>query len=192
MSRVCISIPTKGNIRAETMEWVLCTFVELAPEVEVQIVCDPSPLQHVRNVQVRRFLTSPCTHLFLLDADCVPQQRTIPRLMAYGFPIISSPHATMINNEVGVMAVDRRNGGYIQHHPMEGLQQVSAVGGSGLLIERRVLEEYGPPWFLCEYDNQGFLTKSEDFWFCERARERGHEIWADFNLVQQHIKERAL
>ena len=84
---------------------------------------------------------------------------------------------------------DRRNGGDGPHLPNGGVQKVDAVGGSGLLIERRVLEEYGPPWFLCEYDERGLLSKSEDFWFCERAKERGHDIWADCELVQAHIKE---
>ena len=187
--RVCISIPTKGNIRAETVEWLLRAFVELAPNVEVQIVNDPRPLQHVRNVQAQRFLASACTHLFLLDADCVPKPGTVQRLVAYGLPIVAAPHATMIDGELGVMAVDRRNGHYVQHRPIEGLQRVDAVGGSGLLIERRVLEEIGPPYFRFEYDGNGLLSKGEDFCFCEDATQLGYEIWADCELVQGHVKE---
>ncbi len=176
-------------MRAETVEWLLRAFVELAPNVEVQIVIESRPLQHARNVQAQRFLDSNCTHLFLLDSDCVPKQGTIQRLLAYGLPIVAAPHATTIKGEAGVMAVDRRNGSYVQHLPIKGLQKVDAVGGSGLLIERRVLEEYGPPWFVCEYDERGLLSKSEDFWFCEQAKGRGHDIWADCELVQAHIKE---
>ena len=67
--KVCISIPTKGTNRAETTEWLLRAFVELAPGVEVQIVNDDRPLQHARNVQAQRFLASACTHLFFLDSD---------------------------------------------------------------------------------------------------------------------------
>ncbi len=174
-------------MRAETVEWLLRAFVELAPNVEVQIVIESRPLQHARNVQVQRFLASNCTHLFLLDSDCIPKQGTIQRLLAYGLPIVAAPHATMIEGEVGVMAVDRRNGGYVQHLPIEGLQKVDAVGGSGLLIERGVLEKVG--LFRCEYDSQGMLNKSEDFCFCEDAKHLGYDIWADCELVQMHVKE---
>ena len=187
-----ISIPTRGTVRAETMEWTLRAFVALAPDVQVDIVSGPFPLEHARNVQAQRFLASPSTHLFLLDSDCVPQEGTVQKLLAYELPIVAAPHATVIKGEVGVMAVERRNGHYVQHRPMTGLQKVDAVGGSGLLIERRVLESYGPPWFRCEYDSGGMLSKSEDFWFCERVREHGFEVWADFGLVQQHIKEVAV
>ncbi len=93
-SRVCISIPCKGNVRAETMDWTLRAFVELAPDVEVHIVSENVPLEAARNMQAQRFLASPCTHLFLLDADCVPQQGTIQKLLAYGLPIVAAPHPT--------------------------------------------------------------------------------------------------
>ncbi len=191
-SRVCISIPTLGNVRAETMEWTLRAFVELAPDVEVHIVSENVPLEHARNVQAQRFLASRCTHLFLLDSDCVPQPGTIQKLLAYELPIVAAPHPTRKGADRLVMALVRSNGHYESHLPTLGLQRVDAVGGSGLLIRRDVFEEYGPPWFRCEYDESGFLHRSEDFVFCERAKERGREVWADYGLVQQHIKEVAI
>ena len=191
-SRVCISIPCKGNVRAETMDWTLRAFVELAPDVEVHIVSENVPLEAARNMQAQRFLASPCTHLFLLDADCVPQQGTIQKLLAYGLPIVAAPHPTRKGAERVLMALVRNNGHYAEHLPRLGLPRVDAVGGSGLLIERAVMEEYGPPWFRCEYDEKGQLHRSEDFWFCERAKGRGREVWADYGLVQQHIKEVAV
>ena len=191
-SKICISIPCKGTIRAETMEWTLRAFVELAPDVRVDIVSENVPLEHCRNIQAQRFLASDCTHLFLLDADCVPQQGTIQKLLSYELPIVAAPHPTRKGAERLVMALVRSNGHYASHLPTLGLQKVDAVGGSGLLIERSVMEEYGPPWFRCEYDERGFLHRSEDFWFCERAIERGHEVWADYGLVQQHIREVAV
>lgn len=187
--RVTISIPTRGSVRAETMEWTLRAFVALAPDVQVDIVSENVPLEHARNVQAQRFLVSASTHLFLLDADCVPQEGTIEKLLTYELPVVAAPHPTYKGAERLVMALVRRNGHYEAYTPPVGLQRVDAVGGSGLLIQRRVLESYGPPYFRCEYDDQGMLSKSEDFWFCERAKEQGFEVWADFGLVQQHIKE---
>ena len=175
------------------MEWVLRAFVELAPDVEVQIVNDPRPLEHARNLQVHRFLASTrCTHLFLLDSDCVPASHTIQRLLAHDRPIISAPHMTEIKGERGPMVVDRRNGGYVQHWPIRGLQRVDAVGGSGLLVRRDVLEKTKPPWFQCQYGQDGLLTKGEDFYFCEKMSREGYDIWTDCDLVQKHFKEMEL
>lgn len=187
--RICISTPTKGSIRAETSEWRLRAFAQLAPNVEVQTVITPKPLEHARNEQVHRFLASNCTHLFLLDADCVPQEQTIQRLLAYGLPIIAAPHPTTVKGETGLMVVDRAGDRYAQHHPLVGLQGPDVVvGGSGLLIHRSVFEKLSMPWFRCLYDERGLLVKSEDFYFCDKAHKAGYEIWADCDLPQRHMQ----
>ncbi len=191
-NRVCISIVTKGSIRAETTQWLLRAFAQLAPDVEVDIVNDPRPLEHARNLQVHRFLATDCTHLFLLDSDCVPAERTVERLLALDLPIVTAPHLTEVKGEVGPMVVDRAPGGYRQHLPLEGLQKVDACGGSGLCIRREVLEKLGPPWFRFLMDEQGLLVKGEDFYFCERAYKAGYEVWADLDLIQEHIKDRRI
>ncbi len=192
MSRVCISIPCKGSVRAEMIEWTLRAFVELAPDVEVHIVNENAPLEHARNVQAQRFLASECSHLFLLDSDCVPKQGTIQRLLAHELPIVAAPHPTRKGAERVLMALVRSNGHYKEHLPRQGLQMVDAVGGSGLLIERSVFEKLPRPWFRCLYDDDGLLHRTEDFYFCEQAKAAGYDVWADYALEQQHIRAVAL
>ena len=84
------------------------------------------------------------------------------------------------------MALDRMEDGYRQHYPMAGLQRCDAVGGSGLLIRRDVLEKIGPPWFMVEYGADGRLALGEDFFFSERLAAAGYDIWVDFDLTQRH------
>lgn len=184
--RVAISIPTRGDLRAETVEWLLRAYTQLAPDVEVHIVSTPLPLPHARNEQVHRFLASSCTHLFTLDSDCIPQDGTIQKLLARDLPVVVAPHTSIINNEWGILALDRAPGGYAQHRPMTGFQRCDAVGGSGLLIRRDVLQRLAPPWFMFEFDDQGRLSRGEDFHFSERLALAGYEIWVDFDLVQNH------
>jgi GT2 family glycosyltransferase len=173
-------------LRAETVEWILQTYTEMAPGVEVHIVNTPLPLPHARNMQVHRFLKSSCTHLFTLDSDCIPKPGTIQKLLARDLPVVVAPHATVVGEEVGVMALDRVPDGYRQHRPMSGFQKCDAVGGSGILVRREVLEELGPPWFMFEYDQNGLLSKGEDFYFSDRLKAAGYEIWVDFALTQRH------
>ena len=192
-TRVCISTPTKGEMRAEVVTWLLQTFVGMAPNVEWLPVIDSRPLDHLRNLQVRSFLAGRCSHLFFLDSHCVPRPATVQRLLAHELPIVQAPGLQKIGNEVGVMAVDQTPEGYIQHRPMEGLQQVDAVGTAGLLVRRDVFENIPPPWFRFEYSDEGLLTRGEDFAFCDKAKRHGHEIWSDFELVQpQHFKAVAI
>ncbi len=185
--RVCISIVTKGTLRAETVEWLLRAFVQLAPQVEVHIVKVPQPLEHARNLQVQRFLATECSHLFLLDADCVPQDGTIQKLLAYNLPVVAAPHPTRQGRETGLMVLDAQGDVYVQHRPWSGLQKVDAVGTAGLCLAREVFHKFGPPWFHCLYSREGLLAKSEDFWFCDQVRSAGYDIWADCALAQRHV-----
>lgn len=192
--RVCISTPTRGWIRAETADWRDRAFVQLAPHVELQTVLDTRPLQHARCVQVVWFLASSCTHIFLLDADCEPQDRTIQKLLAHDLPFVAAPHSTVKGHEVGLMVLDRDGkGAYVQHKPLTGLQGPNVVVGcAGMLIRRDVFEELGPPWFRCVYDERGLLVKTEDFELCDRAYEAGIGVWADCDLFQTHIVVRPI
>jgi len=175
-------------MHAATVEWLLRAFTQLAPDVEVQIVRTPNPLQHARCEQVRRFLATDCSHMFLLDSDCVPQDRTIQKLLVHKQLIVSAPHPSMKGNEIGLMVLDRDGkGAYVQHRPLVGLQGPNVVVGcAGLLIHRTVFDIIHDPWFQCVYDEQGFIVRTEDFDFCDRAHAAGLDVWADCNLVQQH------
>ena len=86
------------------------------------------------------------------------------------------------------MIVDKtKDDRYKQHLPINGFQKIDACGGSGLLMKREVFQKMNSPWFEFIYEN-GLLVKGEDFNFCEKAIKLGYEIWADCNLIQQHIK----
>lgn len=191
LPKVCISTPTKRQIHIAVSDWRLRAFTQMAPNVVVQSVVTHKPLCHARNEQVLRFLATDCTHIFLLDSDCVPQEGTVQKLLAYDMPIISAPHPSIVRDELGLMILDRNPDGvgYVQHRPMRGLQKVDAVGGAGLLIMREVLERLGPPWFLFLYDERGLLSKSGDFYFCDKAMATGYEIWAQCDLAQVHLSE---
>lgn len=190
-ARVYIAVANKGSIRAETARWALRAFTELAPNVVVQMDPIRQTLQHARSVHRKLFLRTQCTHMFLLDSDCEPQPRTIQKLLAYGFPFIAAPHRTIKGDELGLMVLDRSPEGYVQHHPMTGLQGPDVVVGcAGMLLRRDVLEHVGP--FFCRYDKWGRLEKTEDFDYCDRAHDMGYEVWAACDLVQLHTVELAI
>ena len=180
-------------MRVETANWRLQTYEQLRPNVEIQTVVTPKPLQHARSEQVRLFLASRCTNIYILDSDCVPQDRTIQRLLAHGLPFVVAPHRANLGGRFVTMVLDRDGAKYKPHKPLVGLQGPDVVVGcAGMLIHRSVFEKLGPPWFRCTYDEWGMLIDNEDFDLCNRWHAIGGEVWADCDLVQKHVVERVI
>lgn len=191
--KIGISTVLKGKLEADTARWREDTLLRLYPKAVPLWKKTPETLQAARCMQVDDFLASDCTHLFLLDSDCIPQPYTLERLVAYDLPLVAAPHPAIKGDELGVMVLDRdpAGNGYVQHRPFglsAGLQGPNVVVGcAGMLIKREVFETIGQPWFRCVYDEEtGKLLKTEDFDLCDRAHAVGIPVWADCGLRQQH------
>jgi len=172
----------------------LQTYEQLRPNVEIQTVVTPKPLQHARSEQVAQFLESQCTHLYILDGECVPKDRTVQRLLDHDLPFVAAPHRANLNGRIVTMVMDRMigQGNYRFHRPLTGLQGPDVlVGCAGMLIHRSVFEKVGP-WFRCTYDERGMLIDTEDFDLCHRWHGVGGEVWVDCALVQKHVVERVI
>ena len=78
---------------------------------------------------------------------------------------------------------DAEEGTHILHTSLEkeGLQEVYAVGGAGLLIKRHVLEAIGEPYF------ETFGKQNEDLEFCRKIRNAGFKIHVDCSALLGHI-----
>jgi len=192
MHKVAIATVTKGSIDAKTAAWRERTLAQMYPNAVGLWTISGTTLQAARCLQVDTFMASDCTHIFLLDSDVIPQERTIEKLLAYDMPFIAAPHVAIKGDEVGVMVLDRDGkGAYKQHNPWRpgsGLQGPNVVVGcAGMLIRRDVFEKVGKPWFRCIYDEYtGALLKTEDFDFCDRMHDKGLEVWAMCDLVINH------
>jgi GT2 family glycosyltransferase len=204
--RVQISIPTKENIHAETVGWVL-NAVKNAPKmgytVGVRIIYSPYPVELQRNNQVFEFLkeeNKDYTHMFLLDSDCVPEEGTLEKLLDYDLDIVNSVAPSLIKGGVvftsgwripGAVGADKFRMLEVSNDKAHGLQEVDGVGATGVLIKRRVFETIPYPWFQVLYD-QDRIDLGEDYFFSQKAQEYGFKIYADFDLRQRHHKMVAL
>ena len=65
--------------------------------------------------------------------------------------------------------------------PQDGLLEVYAVGGAGMLIKRHVLEAIGEPYF------ETFGKQNEDLEFCRKIRNAGFKIHCDTGALLGHI-----
>lgn len=86
---------------------------------------------------------------------------------------------------------DETVGACREHPRKEGLQRVDAIGTGCFLIARRVFED--PMMRLAPfqriYNLDGTVEKGNDIAFCEKARERGWEIWAHYGYPCHHFNE---
>ena len=68
---------------------------------------------------------------------------------------------------------------YLPDLPNDGLIELQAGGCAGMLIKREVLEAIEPPWFE-------HTDRSEDITFCEKAKEKGFNIYCDLSARLGH------
>lgn len=148
-----------------------------------------------RNHLIRRALDDGRQWVFFLDDDHVFQGDLLMRLLDHDKPVVGalylrrnhpfSPCAFSHRDEEGLYAaID------LSTLPREGLLQVQAVGTSGMLIRREVLEAVGDPWF--SYGMHGEMNASEDINFCEKVRAAGFEVYVDLAAQLGHLSSSSI
>jgi GT2 family glycosyltransferase len=200
---ILISVPTRENIHAGTVGWLLVAMQDASTvgyNLGVHILCSPYPLECQRNNQIFDFLKEDksYTHLFLLDSDNVPQRGTIEKFLDYDLDVVHAVGAALIEGKAIITAGWTQDEAKYKRYAVsdenaKGLQKVDGIGASGVLIKREVIEALEYPYFKVEYDdNDGTLILGEDYYFSRKIREAGFEIWADFDMKMQHFKTVAL
>ena len=205
---VLVSIPTRENIHAETVGWLLNQIKHATTfgiTVGVHIIYSSYPLELQRNHQMYDFLkpeNKNYDYLFLLDSDCVPQEGTLEKLIDYDLDIVASVAPSMIKGGHCFTAAWERDdvepGQHEKFRMLEvnnenahGLQEVDGTGATGVLIKRHVVEAIEPPWFKMLFDGEK-MELGEDYYFFRKAKEAGFKVYADFDLRQRHYKSIAL
>lgn len=138
-----------------------------------------------------------CTHVLWIDSDMRFPCDTLLRLLEHGVDIVGAncrrrgpPHDPSAH----------KDGKPVQ--PGAGLERVDVVGFGIVLTSvkalRRTIEKQGDPLFLHEWvgrSNSGApIYRSEDHYFCDKARAAGYNIYIDHDLSREcrHITTREL
>ncbi len=172
------------------------------PEESDLMVFQGALVDRARNLLIEKMLEHPLepTHLFFLDADIVPSQDTLSRLLAHDVSIASGlyrrrlppyePMAFVKRPPPRSPSLLRRGKGEVYYRPISvkgpRLRRVDAVGAGCLLINRSVFERMKGPWFTSAWTPKGHL--SEDFSFCEKARKVGYRIAVDTTVRPLHLE----
>jgi len=133
------------------------------------------------------------THLFFLDADTWPyEQFAIERLLKHDKDVVAgiTPTKKVENGKYTYYWSVKREK-TIKRKPDEmpkTMFKASHVGGTTILIKRDVLKKLKRPYQKMVRDEHGIITQSEDYYFCDRIKEAGYDIWVDPEIKCGHAQ----
>jgi hypothetical protein len=140
-----------------------------------------SILHYNREELVKMAIKRDCTHLLFVDTDMVFEKDAVLRLLNRNKDIIGVQYNT---RKYPTQPTAFLMGG------TGDLQRAESVGTGFLLIDLKVFEKMKEPWFFWGFSDKGEVTMGEDYWFCDKARKAGFEIWCDLSIPMGHIGDK--
>jgi hypothetical protein len=202
MKRVAICIPSGDMVHADFAMSLSALAHQCGPVQWGQQKLDPIGLALVnvkdslvvcgRNKLVEEALALGVDYLFFLDSDIAFHPMTLRLLLERDKDIVG---ATYIQRKSPHVLLGKALDGRALPEALQGtatvgreLLEVSGLPGGCLLVKadvfRALSERYGDLWFQTpQYwnDEAGqYLIKGEDYFFCERARMSGYQVWLDW------------
>ena len=189
--KVLVAIPTLSTISAQLAGFLLSDIGQaFAKGHRVSISFETrDDICRARNNIVKTFLNSDNDLLFMLDADVIPPAGTTNALIEANKPIVAGVYFRFDNqNKSPIVPV--LNG----FKDIDGRYGTATRAGAGcMMIQREVFQRlrdtaHNPPFsHIYEPDGSGFIL-SEDWHFCEMAREIGYDIVVDTHIICSHAK----
>ena len=180
-----IGIPIHDTMPADSFaSFINFIFETLNEKVPFTFIIQKgTPIEKNRNDIVQAFLKSDCDELLFLDSDQTFPTNLYHRLKAHDSSIVSG--FTWKKRYPFEPSIFKRNpdGSYIVWPNVE-LNKVYEADGVGMfccLIKKKVFEVVPYPWFKSE-PNLG-----EDFYFCQKAKEKGFKIIVDTGIICGHV-----
>lgn len=173
-----IGIPNTGTLRTELAYWLL-------QQNDADIYMPQlKPHDHCRNDIVKKFLTTKCDWLLMVDSDVVPPD-DICNMINNDVDVCSAYVRTTAKGELIPVGMTKNTDGYYHdfRHSKPEMHKVDAVGTGCILIKRKVFDKLDKPYFRFIYDKDGLLVNGEDFDFCERV----DEVYFDARYKCKHF-----
>lgn len=177
---------------------------ELPFPIQCSTVIGDSLVTRARNNLTMEFLKSHHTHLLFIDSDLVFGVDHVRRIMEHGEDIVGGFYpkkkdgdAELVFNSLTSLEMDSRS-----------LSEVNYIGTGFICIKRCVFEkmisELGDdivfkvdgvqnkvgfdfwPVGVYKYPDGSRRYLSEDWYFCQRARDLGFKVWGDNKVLLKH------
>lgn len=184
MKTILIAIPTNKNIEAQTFKSIYDLEVPPGYKTYFQF------FYGYQVDQVRNLIASWAErydYLFSVDSDIAFPSDTLKKMLAHDKDMVSGLY---IQRKPGEHILELyRNGYNINYNDISGmgLVEVDGCGFGCVLVKSEVIRKIGYPQFVYKSALDHNHTFSEDNYFCMKAKENGFRIWADTNILCDHI-----
>lgn len=183
---VMIATPAQDTVLATyTRSVVQCVAYSIGQGLRVGFhLAQYSILPLSRQMLVQVAIESGATHVLFIDSDMEFPADLAVRLVRHRQPIVAvncmarrSPYYLTARDEAGREVPTNTES--------SGLEKVARVGTGIMLIHTDVVRAIPMPWFQTEWIPEKAVFRGEDFYFCDKARAAGFDLYIDHDLSKQ-------
>lgn len=178
-NKIGICLPTNRGLRPKCLQSLLDLIAYKQHDFHILISTEGFNTAENRTWLAAQAVKAGCTHIFWVDDDMIYEKDTLEKLLEHDKDIVGARYA------------NRRGSGeviaYLEEKSDTDLFKCSALGGGCVLIKADVFRKVPQPWFWYKILPTGAVSMSHDWYFCEKARESGYEVWCDPTIKPGHI-----
>lgn len=187
---IAIGVPVPKDYAIDVRTAAYCSAESQRPDVKWGYVASRDAGVGRSTFTYYALKDSEVTHVYFVDYDVVPPERTLQRLLEYDFPVVSGIYPMRVDGE-DIWSFKIGRDWWSKDKPIpNGPLDASAVGGGVLLVKREVFECLTRPYFKIVYkamDVKGkCFDEGEDEYFSRIAREAGYKLIVDPSIVCEH------
>lgn len=183
VKRILIAIPTNKYIEPATFKSIYDLEIPEGYTTEFQYSYGYQ-IDQIRNL-IAHWATN-YDYLFSVDSDISFKPDTLKKMLAHNVPVVSGLY---IQRKPGQHILELYRGGVNVPYDSikgQGLIEVDSCGFGCVLVNSEVIRAVGYPQFVYKSAIDHSNTLSEDTYFCHKAREKGHRIYADTTILCEH------
>jgi len=184
MTKICVGVPCQRTICSKTAGSLFS--LTLDKSYQMRIVFSENCLVHEnRNSLVKIAQDMKADYLFFVDSDIVFERDTLSRLLEADKDIIAASYNRRSLPEQGMVKDENMKLIDIQGRTFPF--QCSYAPTGCMLIKISVFDKLEKPYFFFTLNDNGEMDKAEDYYFCDKARAGGFNIWCDPTIPVMHI-----
>ena len=142
-----------------------------------------------RNDIAKKAMDGDYDYVFMVDSDIVLPKNALVKLLLNQTDICFGVYPRKYKDEIEVIKAGKPYVWVVykaEEANFEDVVEVKAAGFGCALIDTDVFKKISFPYFKYETYEDGSLL-SEDYYFCEKAKDYGYTIYADFGVRCGHI-----
>ena len=188
MRTITIAFPSKGVCDPAFVSAI--RLLEIPADQYSILYVEGADVAYARNLLAEK-AKGVADYIFFIDDDVLPPMNTITKLLTHDKDIVcglyfsrQEPHFPQIflkNKE----NADRYD--CVEDYKKDSLLEIDACGAGCMLIKAEVFKKLKLPYFQYIPKGENNPRKGEDFYFCEKAKEEGYNIFCDTSIICKHI-----